>query len=107
MSTVTNTAGLKAVGTKSTAQVLEEQKARHAALAERRQRAQVEMEHSARQLEEAQEEAEREYGTREVPALRTLFTEREQENERKVAQFIEDLNALEAALVEVERQLAA
>lgn len=107
MSTVKNAAALRSVGSPSTAQLLEEHKARHQTLTERRQRVQVELETAARQLEEAQTEAEREFGTRDLAELRNLYTQREQENERKVAQFIEDLNALEAALAEVERQIAS
>ena len=107
MSIIKNTASLKSVGSPSTAQLLEEHKARHQTLTERRQRVQVELETAARQLEEAQSEAERDFGTRDLAELRNLYTEREQENERKVSQFIEDLNALEAALAEMERQLAS
>jgi len=107
MSIATNNSGVKAVGTKGAAHLLEEHKARHAALTERRQRVQVELEAAARQLEEAQAEAERDFGTRDLAELRALYAQREQENERKVSQFIDDLNALEASLADVERQLAS
>lgn len=103
MSTANNTA-IKAG--KSTAQILEESKARHQALAERRQRLQVELEAAARQLEEAESEAEREFGTRDLNELRELYAKREEENERKVSEFVSALDALEASLAEVERQLA-
>jgi hypothetical protein len=106
MSTAQNTV-LKSVSGKSAAQVLEENKARYQALIERRQRLQVELEAAARQLREAQDEAERDFGTRDIDALRAMYAKREEENEQKVAQFVQDLDALEAALVEVERQLAS
>lgn len=102
----TNTA-LKPAPAKTAAQVLEENKARYQSLAERRQRVQVELEAAARQLEEAQNEAERDFGTRDLAELRNLYTQREQENERLVTEFVSELDALEASLAEVERQLAS
>lgn len=105
MSTTASVASVN-VGGKSTAQILEEAKTRHQRLADRRQRVQVELEAAARQLEEAQDEAEREFGTRDLEALRELYAQREKENEQKVQEFVANLDELETALNEVEGQLA-
>jgi len=107
MSTIRSAAVAKPTATKSAAQILEEQKARYQALIERRTKVFVELEPAGRQLEEAEAEAEREFGTRDLAQLRKMYLEREQENERRVNEFLQSLETLEQELAEVERQLAS
>jgi hypothetical protein len=98
---------LKPATNKTAVQQLEEQKARHSALIQRRTKVQVEIEAASRQYAEAQEEAVREFGTGNLDALRELYLKNEAENERRVSQFIKDLDALENAIADTEQQLAS
>jgi hypothetical protein len=93
--------------TKSAAQQLEEQKARHQALVQRRTKVQVELESAARQYAEAQAEAQREFGTGDLEELRALYLRSEAENERAVQQFAKELDALETAVADAEQQLVS
>jgi hypothetical protein len=92
---------------KSAAQLLEEQKTRYDALVRRRTTVQVELEAANRQYTEAQEEAKKEFGTGDLDALRALYVQSEAENERKVRQFAQELDALETAVGDAEQQLAS
>lgn len=89
------------------AQRLEEAKARHRQMIERRAKAQADFEAAERQLKEAREEAEREFGTGDLTELRKLYADRERENEQSVDQFVNALNQGEAALQEAEAALVA
>lgn len=93
--------------TKNAAQLLEEQKTRFQTLLNRRTAVQVELATAERQLKEAGDEAEEEFGTRDIGQLRELFSSRETDNARKVQEFIGNLDALEAGLKEVEARLAS
>jgi hypothetical protein len=90
----------------SAAQRLEEAKARHRELIERRARVQAEFEAASRQLEQARQEAVEQFGTGDLDALRKMYVERERENEQAVEQFVRALNEREAALREAEAALA-
>lgn len=94
------------VPSSAAAQKLTEQLNRYQALLTRRTRVETEVETAARQLTEAQAEAQREFGTGDLVKLRTLYVESEAENERLVREFTEQLDALERALQEAEKQLA-
>ena len=96
-----------AAASKTAAQLLEEQKARFNALAERRNRVAVELETAARQYAEAEAEAVREFGTGNLDELRQLYTTNEAENERRVRQFITEVDAVETTLSDIEKQLAS
>jgi polyhydroxyalkanoate synthesis regulator protein len=90
---------------KTPIQALEEQKKRHQALSERATRLRVEFETATRQLQEAQQEAAKEFGTQNLDELRALYRTREEDNERKVFEFTLALDELEKSLAEAERQL--
>lgn len=92
---------------KTSAQILEENRGRHQSLLERKQRVEVELRAAGHQLAEAQAEAQRDFGTSDLDALRTLYATREQENADKVSAFVAGLDALEQELADVERQLAS
>ena len=89
------------------AQRLEEAKARHRQMIERRARAQADFEAAERQLKEARAEAEQEFGTGDLDALRRLYGERERENEQAVDKFVRELDEREAALKQAEAALAS
>lgn len=86
---------------------LEEAKARHRQMIERRAKAQADFDAAERQLQEARAEAEREFGTGDLAALRQLYGERERENEQAVEKFVRELDEREAALKQAEAALAA
>ena len=89
------------------AQRLEEAKARHRQMIERRARAQADFEAAQRQLKEAREEAEREFGTGDLAKLRKLYADRERENEQAVDKFVSELDERDAALRQAEAALAS
>lgn len=90
---------------KSAVEKLEEGKRRLVSLTDRRTRLQVELEAARRQLKEAQLEAELEFGTSDLNALRNLFKEREEQNNAAVEAFLESLSDLESALKKTEQAL--
>lgn len=90
---------------KTSIEVLEEQKRRLAALAERRTRAQVRLENERRALEEARAEAQRLFKTDDLEALRALFRTSQDENDRKVVEFVMALDAVDQKLADIERQI--
>jgi hypothetical protein len=92
--------------TKSAAQLLEESKLKLNRLAERRTRAQALLEAERQRLEEARAEARAEFGTDDLEALRRLYAERNAENNIKVLEFMDGVEAAERQLADVERQLA-
>ncbi len=89
------------------AQRLEEAKVRHRRMIERRAKAQADFDAAARQLKEARAQAEEEFGTGDLEALRRLYGERERENEQAVDKFVRELDEREAALKQAEAALAA
>jgi hypothetical protein len=89
------------------AQRLEEAKARHRQMIERRAKAQADFDAAERQLKEARAEAEQEFGTGDLVALRKLYADRERENEQAVEKFVLALDEREAALKQAESALAA
>lgn len=91
---------------KSAAQLLEESKAKLTKLHERRTRAQTLLDAEAKRLAEARQEAEREFGTSDLEALRKLYAERSSENNCKVLEFMDVVENTERQLADVERQLA-
>ncbi len=96
-----------AAGGSPAAQRLEEAKARHRQMIERRAKAQADFEAAERQLKEAREEAEQEFGTGDLAALRKLYADRERANEQAVELFVSELNERESALREAEAALGA
>ena len=96
-----------AAGGSPAAQRLEEAKARHRQMIERRAKAQADFEAAERQLNEARTEAEQEFGTGDLTELRRLYAERERENEQAVEKFVRELDEREAALRQAEAALAA
>ncbi len=90
---------------KSPVEIFAEQKRRLAELNERRTRAQVTLEAEQRALAEAQAEAMRLFGTSDLDALRTMFRERTEENDRKVVEFVMALDDVERQLADIERQI--
>lgn len=90
---------------KSAAQLLEEQLKRFRALTERRTKMEAKLMAGAQQHAEAQAESEKEFGTGDVGQLRTLFSDREQDNYARVAKFTSELDSLENALNETEAKL--
>lgn len=89
------------------AQRLEEAKARHRQMIERRAKAQADFDAAQRQLKEARAEAEQEFGTGDLAKLRKLYADRERENEQAVEKFVRELDEREAALAKAEAALAA
>lgn len=91
--------------TKSSTQILEESGKRLSALAERRTRAQVRLENEKRALEEARTEAKRLFGTDDVEELRKLFRVSQEDNDRKVVEFVLALDDVDQKLGDIERQV--
>ncbi len=91
---------------KSPVEIFAEQKRRLGELTERRTRAQVTLEAEQRALAEAQAEAVRLFGTSDLDALRTMYRERTEENDRKVVEFVMALDEVERLLADIERQIA-
>lgn len=89
------------------AQRLEEAKARHRQMIERRAKAQADFDAAQRQLKEARAEAEQEFGTGDLTTLRKLYGDRERENEQAVDKFVRELEEREAALRQAEAALVA
>ena len=89
------------------AQRLEEAKARHRQMIERRAKAQADFDAAQRQLMEARKEAEQEFGTGDLATLRKLYAERERENEQAVDKFVRELDERESALRQAEAALVA
>ena len=96
-----------AAGGSPAAQRLEDARARHRQMIERRAKAQADFDAAERQLKEARAEAEQEFGTGDLAALRKLYGERERENEQAVDRFVRELDEREAALKQAEAALAA
>lgn len=92
---------------KTPVQQLEEQKTRLATLQERHTRVQVKLEAERQALQEAQAEALALFGTSDLEELRNLFRQRQVDNERQVADFIQALDDVERRLGDVERQTQA
>jgi len=92
---------------KTPVQQLEEQKTRLATLQERHTRVQVKLEAERQALQEAQAEARALFGTSDLEELRNLFRQRQVDNERQVADFIQALDDVERRLGDVERQTQA
>jgi polyhydroxyalkanoate synthesis regulator phasin len=92
--------------TKTAIQQLEECKRRHAALQERRTRAQVKLEAERKALAEAEAEALALFGTADIDKLREIFQQRQAENESKVAAFAAELDAVERRVADIERQVS-
>lgn len=90
---------------KSAVERLEAGKRQLAALIDRRTRLQVELEATKRQLKEAQLEADLEYGTADLTALRNLYKEREAQNNAAVEAFLQSLTDLEVELKKTEQAL--
>jgi RNA processing factor Prp31 len=91
--------------TKTSIEILGEQQKRLAQLSERRTRAQVRLENEKRALEEARAEAKRLFGTDDVEALRKLFRTSQDDNDRKVVEFVMALDDVEQKLGDIERQV--
>lgn len=91
---------------KNSIEILEEQKKRLAALQERRTRAEVRLETERKALEEARAEALRLFGTNDLDALRNLYRERQDDNDRKVVEFMLALDTVEQKLSDIERQVS-
>ena len=96
-----------AAGGSSAAQRLEEARSRHRQMIERRAKAQADFEAAKRQLKEAREEAEQEFGTGDLASLRKLYADRERENEQAVDKFVRELDEREMALRQAETALTA
>lgn len=91
---------------KNSIEILEEQKKRLAALQERRTRAEVRLETERKALEEARADALRLFGTNDLDALRNLYRERQDDNDRKVVEFMLALDTVEQKLSDIERQVS-
>ncbi len=89
---------------KTSVQILDEQKKRLATLQERRTRLQVRLETERKALEEAQAEALAQFGTSDLDALRALYRERQSDNDRKVMEFVMELDEIDQRLGDIERQ---
>lgn len=94
-----------ATAQKTSVQVLEEQRRRLTTLQERRTRAQVRLEGERKNLKEAQEEAQRLFGTSDLAELRRLYSARQGENDEKVMDFMMNLDSVEEKLGAIERQI--
>lgn len=90
---------------KTPTQVLEEQKNRLANLQERRTRIQVKLESERKALQDAQAEAQAQFGTSDLAELRAMFKERQEENSRKVIEFVMSLDEVESSLTDIERKI--
>lgn len=90
---------------KTSTEILDEQKKRLGQMVERRTRAQVRLENEKRALEEARSEAIRLLGTDDIERLRQLYRTTQDENERKVVQFLMDLDEADRKLTDIERQV--
>jgi flagellar motility protein MotE (MotC chaperone) len=91
---------------KSAAQLLEETKTKLAKLNERRTRVHTLLDSDGKRLEEAREEALREYNTSNLEELRKLYAERSAQDNCKVLEFMDAVETIERQLADVERQLA-
>lgn len=91
--------------TKNSVEILEEQRKRLGQMAERRTRAQVRLENEKRALEEARAEAVRLLGTDDVEKLRQLYRTTQDDNDRKVIEFVMALDAADQRLADIERQV--
>ena len=90
---------------KTSIEILEEQKKRLGQMAERRTRAQVRLENEKRALEEARTESLRLFGTADIEQLRQLFRTTQQENDRKVVDFVFAVDSTDQKLTDIERQV--
>lgn len=88
-----------------TAQLMENERARHLTLQERRTRISVRLEAEKQALDAAKEEARRLFGTDDLAALRQEYKKLQEENERRVVEFSMALDAVENALTDIERQI--
>lgn len=84
--------------TKSAIERLEEGKRRLLTLTDTRTRLEVELQAARRQLAEAQQEAEQEFGTSDLDKLRALFRDREERNNKAVEAFLDALTEAENSL---------
>lgn len=90
---------------KTSVQILDDQKRRLAALQERRTRVQVRVETERRALQETQAEAQAQFGTSDLEALRQLYRDRQSDNDRKVVEFVMALDEIDQRLSDIERQI--
>lgn len=90
---------------KTSIEILEEQKKRLGQMAERRTRAQVRLENEKRALEEARAESLRLFGTADIEQLRQLFRTTQEENDRKVVEFVFAVDSTDQKLTDIERQV--
>lgn len=91
--------------TSASVDILNEQKKRLGGLQERRTRAQVRLETERKALEEAKAEAIRLFATDDIDALRKMYRERQDTNDRLVLEFVMTLDNVEQALTDLERQI--
>lgn len=91
--------------TKTPVEILDEQKKRLGVLQDRRTRAQVRLETERKALEEARAEAVRLFGTNDLEKLRELYRTSQDENSRKVVEFVMVLDDVEQKLTDIERQI--
>jgi len=97
----------KSVESQTSAQQLEQARARYQTLIEQRARAQAEYNTAKRQLDEARKEAEALFGTGDLGKLRELHASRERANQQAVSGFLKALEECETALNKAENILAA
>ncbi len=90
---------------KTSVQILDDQKRRLASLQERRTRVQVRIETERRALQETQAEAQAQFGTSDLEALRQLYRDRQSDNDRKVVEFVMALDEIDQRLSDIERQI--
>ena len=92
---------------KTSVELFEESKRRLSALRERHTRAQVRLETERQALAAAKAEAQAQFGTNSLDALRELYKTQNSENDQVVMDLVLFLDDVERKLGDVERQIAA
>ena len=92
---------------KAEQQTIEELQQRYQALNTKKIEAQTEFRNAKKRLEQLQEAARKEFGTDDIAELQRKLQEMKDENERKRAQYQEDLDGIEGDLAEIENRFAA
>lgn len=96
--------GLSSATAAGGAQTIETLKKRHDELSKERTRAETNLENARGRLEDLKKEASEKYGTDDLAQLNSQLAAMKEENERKRSHYQRDLDAIEAALAQIERE---
>ena len=93
-------------GSQGTSQSIDELKRRYDQLHQRKIRAETNRDNAQKRLAELKAEAKEKYGTDDVDELKTMLTEMKAENDRKRAEYQQQLEKIESNLSEVEAKFS-